>query len=53
MTVAGMFAPNEIIIRLITSDDVNNWETEDNYNKEAYAFAEAVISEYKECYTLK
>jgi hypothetical protein len=25
----------------------------DNYNKEAYAFAEAVISEYKECYTLK
>lgn len=53
MTVAGRFAPNEIIIRLITSDDVNNWETKDNYNKEAYAFAEAVISEYKECYTLK
>lgn len=40
------------IIRPVNDDDIVEWEKHDKYNKEAYAFAEAVIEKFKECYVL-
>ena len=53
MDVARTFVGDEYIIRPVTANDVDEWEKDDNYKEEAYAFAEAVIKEYKECYTLE
>lgn len=47
-----VFVTGEYIIRPVSADDVDEWERNSNYNEEAYAFAEAVINKYKECYTL-
>lgn len=52
MDVAKRFVPDEYIIRPVNDNDVDEWESDSNYNKEAYAFAEAIINKYKECYIL-
>lgn len=52
MDVASKFVRDEYTIRPVSEDDISNWETDSDYNKEAYEFAEAVIRKYEECYTL-
>ena len=52
MKVAKDFVLGEYTIRTVTSNDIEEWEKDSNYNKEAYAFSEAVINKYKEYYTL-
>jgi len=52
MVVASEFVRDEYAIRPATSDVIEKWESNSNYNEEAYAFAEAVISRFKDCYTL-
>lgn len=51
MKVAKTFVTDEYIIRPVDSADIEEWDSDD-YNEEAYAFAEAVIQKHKECYTL-
>ena len=51
MDIAGRFVNEEFIIRLANDEDIKDWENDD-YFEEAFAFAKAVIEEYKECYTL-
>jgi len=53
MDVAKTFVTDEYIIRPINQNDVKEWESYSNYNKEAYAFADAVIQKYKRCYALE
>lgn len=50
--IAKIFVSDEYIIRPVYSNDVDEWERDSDYNEEAYAFAEAVIEKFKECYTL-
>ena len=52
LQIAKGFVKDEFTIRRITYDDIAKWEDECDYNQEAYAFAEAVIEKYKECYAL-
>lgn len=52
MDIAKRFVGDEYIIRPVNSNDIDEWERDSNYNAEAYAFAEAVIKKFKECYTL-
>lgn len=52
MSVAKTFVTDGFIIRPVEINDVDEWEKDDNYNDKAYAFAEAVIERYKECYVL-
>lgn len=52
MIVASEFVSDEYTIRPATSDVIEEWESGYKYNKEAYAFAEAVIRKYKDYYTL-
>lgn len=47
-----MFVTDEYTIRPVTSSDIEEWENYSDYNKEAYAFAEAVIKKYENCYVL-
>ena len=47
-----MFVTDEYTIRPVTSSDIEEWENYSDYNKEAYAFAEAVIKKYEHCYVL-
>lgn len=47
-----IFVGDEFTIRPMSSDNLIDWEKDSNYNDEAYAFAEAVIKKYSECYTL-
>lgn len=50
MDVAKTFVTDEYTIRPVSSDDIEEWEKGSQYNGEAYAFSEAVINEYQECY---
>lgn len=50
MDVAGDFAAGELCIREITSQDIEEWEINEDYYEEVLSFAEAVINEYEECY---
>lgn len=43
---------DEYTIRPVSDDDIRKWETDSDYDKEAYEFAEAVIRKFEECYTL-
>lgn len=52
MVVAQEFVRGEYTIREATQDVIEEWESGSEYNDEAYAFAEAVIKEYIECYTV-
>ena len=52
MSVAREFVSDEYTIRPVTPDDIEEWEKDSDYKEEAYAFSEAVIEKYKECYTL-
>ena len=52
MNVARTFVSDEYTIRPVSDDDIRQWETDSDYDKEAYEFAEAVIRKFKECYTL-
>ena len=52
MVVAREFVRGEYTIREATQDVIEEWESGSEYNDEAYAFAEAVIKEYIECYTV-
>ena len=52
MDVAKIFVTDEYTIRPVTSSDIQEWENYSDYNKEAYAFAEAVIKKYENCYVL-
>lgn len=52
MVVAREFVRGEYTIREATRDVIEEWESGSEYNDEAYAFAEAVIKEYIECYTV-
>jgi hypothetical protein len=52
MEAAKTFVTDEYIIRPVEPSDIEGWEKDCNYNKEAYAFSEAVINKYRECYTL-
>lgn len=51
MNVAKKFVSDEYTIRLINSEDIEDWEKDDYYD-EGMAFADAIIKKYKECYTL-
>ena len=53
MDIAKIFLHDEYIIRPVDANDIDEWESDSNYNEEGYAFAEAVITKYKECYTLE
>lgn len=46
------FVGNEFTIRKMSQIDIDNWEKECKYNSEAYAFSEAIINKYSECYLL-
>ncbi len=50
MDVAGEFVTGEFSIREVNSQDVEEWENNEDYYEEAILFAEAVIKEYEECY---
>ena len=50
MDIAKSFVSDEYIIRPVDADDIEDWESDFDYNKEAYAFAEAVIEKFRECY---
>lgn len=52
MIVASKFVHGEHTIREATLDIIEDWESGSNYNKEAYAFSEAVINKYRDYYTL-
>ncbi len=52
MVVGREFVRGEYTIREATQDVIEEWESGSEYNDEAYAFAEAVIKEYIECYTV-
>lgn len=52
MGVAKEFVSDEYTIRPVSDDDIREWETDSDYDKEAYEFAEAVIRKFEECYTL-
>ena len=52
MTVASEFVHGEYTIREATAEVIEDWDNGGEYNKEAYAFAEAVIDRYKDYYTL-
>ena len=52
MVVAREFVRGEYTIREATQDVIEEWESGSEYNDEAYAFAEVVIKEYIECYTV-
>lgn len=52
MDVAKTFVTDEYVIRPVNQNDINEWAQDNKYDAEAYAFAEAVITKYKECYLL-
>lgn len=52
MTVASEFVSDEFTINPVTEKDIEEWETNSEYDEEAYAFAEEVIKEYIDYYTL-
>ena len=52
MDIAKQFVSDEYVIRPVNSEDIAEWEEDSDYNTEAYAFAEAVISKYKQYYTM-
>ena len=52
MIVAREFVRGEYTIREATQDVIEEWERGSEYNEEAYAFSEAVIRKYIECYTV-
>lgn len=52
MKVASEFVSDEYTINPATSDVIAEWENGGDYNEEAYAFAEAVISKFRDYYTL-
>ena len=51
MKVAKRFVTKEYIIRPINSTDIEEWDKGFEYSKEAYAFSEAVIKHFGECYS--
>ncbi|MCM1329618.1 MAG: hypothetical protein NC253_09285 [Ruminococcus sp.] len=53
MTVAKEFVNNEYIIRPVDFNDIDEWESDTNYDDEAYAFSKAIIQKYKGYYTLE
>ena len=52
MVVAREFVRGEYTISQVTSEIIEVWERDSKYNEEAYAFAEAMIREYIECYAV-
>lgn len=52
MDVAKEFVSDEYIIRPIEDQDIANWNKDPYYENEAYAFAEAIIEKYRDCYEL-
>lgn len=52
MSVAREFVSDEYTIRPVTPEDIEDWKKDSDYDDEAFAFAEAVIEKYAECYTL-
>ena len=52
MVVAREFVRGEYTISQATSEVIEEWESDSEYNDEAYAFAEAVIRKYIGCYTV-
>lgn len=53
MDVAKTFINDEYIIRPVESSDIEKWTEGDPYIDKGYAFAEAIIENYKECYTMQ
>ena len=51
MEVAKEFVSDKYTIRAVNDKDIEEWKN-DNFYDEAIAFAEAVIKQYKECYTI-
>lgn len=51
MSVAREFVSDKFTIRVVDEADIADWEKDDYYD-EAVAFAEAVIENNKECYTV-
>lgn len=52
MSVAKEFVSSEYVIRPVNDTDISEWEDGSRYNDEAYAFSEAVIEKYRECYEI-
>lgn len=52
LTVARVFVGDEYTIRPVTTEDIDEWKKDSDYDDEALAFAEAVIEKYNECYSL-
>lgn len=53
MDVAQKFVSDEYIIKLASSCDIEEWKTDSVNDKEAYAFAEAIINKHMDYYTLE
>lgn len=47
MDAAKTFVNNEYTIRSVFYDDIRKWETDSNYDKEAYEFTETVIKKLR------
>lgn len=52
MSVAQEFLSDEYTIRSVTQEDIEEWKENSDYDNEAFAFSEAVIKTYFECYML-
>lgn len=52
MSGTRRFVNGEYIISQVTQDVIDKWENGSEYHKEAYAFAEAMIEEYANYYTI-
>ena len=52
MEVASFFVPGDYNIREVTSMDIEDWNSNEEYLKEARAFAEVIIKDYEENYRI-
>lgn len=52
MTVARLFVGDQYIMRPATTEDVEEWESDDEFYEHAFSFSKVFISDHKEYYTV-
>ena len=52
MTFPRSFVGDQYIIRPATAEDVEGWESDDEYYEYAFFFSKVFISDHKEYYTV-
>lgn len=52
MTVARLFVGDQYIMRPATTEDVEEWESDDEFYEYAFSFSKVFISDHKEYYTV-